>query len=171
MTEHELVEIDGVQESGLSRRSFLKLGMGTLGALAAVEIGGAGFMFLRARSQEGELGEMITAGKVENFPVGSVTEFPGAHFFLVRAPDGGFLALHSRCPHLGCIVTWEPDQDQFLCPCHASSFDRYGNFESPPVPRALDTFSVTIRGDQVLVDTAHVTQRDVFSPDQLAYAQ
>jgi cytochrome b6-f complex iron-sulfur subunit len=171
MKEHELVEIDDVPETGLSRRSFLKLGMGALGALAAVEIGGAGFMFLRARSQEGELGEVITAGKVDSFPAGSVTEFPGAHFFLVRASDGGFLALHSRCPHLGCIVTWEPEKDQFLCPCHASSFDRYGDFDSPPVPRALDTFAVTVKDGQVLVDTAQLTQRDEFSPDQLAYAQ
>jgi cytochrome b6-f complex iron-sulfur subunit len=171
MTEHELVEMDDGQESGLSRRRFLKLGMGALGALAAVEIGGAGFMFLRARSQEGELGEVITAGKVDSFPAGSVTEFPAAHFFLVRTSDGGFLALHSRCPHLGCIVTWEPESDQFLCPCHASSFDRYGNFDSPPVPRALDTFAVAISEGHVLVDTAHLTQRDAFSPDQLVYTR
>lgn len=171
MKEQELVEIDEAQDSGLSRRSFLKMGMGALGALAALEIGGAGFMFLRARSQEGELGEVITAGEVDSFPAGSVTEFAGAQFFLVRAPDGGFLALHSRCPHLGCIVTWEPDQDQFLCPCHASAFDRYGDFESPPVPRALDTFAVEIKEGQVLVDTAHLAQRDAYSPDQLAYAR
>lgn len=171
MKEHELVEIDEGPEPGLSRRSFLKMGMGALGALAALEIGGAGFMFLRARSQEGELGEMIAAGEVDSFPAGSVTEFPGAHFFLVRAPDGGFLAVHSRCPHLGCIVTWEAEEGQFLCPCHASSFDMYGNFESPPVPRALDTFAVEIKEGQVLVDTAHLTQRDAFSPDQLVYAR
>ena len=43
---------------GLSRRSFMKMGMGALASLALIEMGGAGFLFLRARSMEGEYGAL-----------------------------------------------------------------------------------------------------------------
>jgi cytochrome b6-f complex iron-sulfur subunit len=154
----------------LGRRNFLKMGMGALSVLAALEVGGVSFFFLQARMQEGESGGVVTAGQVEGFPTGSVTEFPAEGFFLVRSQDGGFLAVDRRCPHLGCIVEWVPEKNHFLCPCHASTFDFHGNFENPPVPRPLDTFAVQIKDTKVIVDTSRKRQRQDFSPEQLAYA-
>lgn len=156
-------------EDTLPRRDFLKLGLGTLGALAALELGGAGLLYLQPRHNTEEFGGVVTAGSVDSFPSGSVTEFPTGRFFLVRVEDGGFLAVHSRCPHLGCTVNWMAVQDEFHCPCHASSFDAFGNFKKQPVPRALDIFPVTIDEDTVLVDTSRLQQRSRFSPDQLVY--
>ena len=158
----------GPQELG--RRNFLKMGMGALSVLAALEIGGVSFSFLQARIQEGGSGGVVTAGKVAGFPIGSVTEFPTESFFLVRSPDGGFLAVDRRCSHLGCIVEWVPEKNHFLCPCHASTFDFHGDFENPPVPRPLDTFAVQIKDTKVIVDTSRRMRRQDFSPEQLAYA-
>ena len=154
----------------LSRRDFLKLGVGALSALALLEVGGASLMFLQPRSLDGEFGGQVIAGLVESFPVGSVVEFPDGRFYLIHAPDGGFLAVYRRCTHLGCTVSWEPEQNRFFCPCHASSFDIVGDVENPPAPRALDTFPVTIDAGQVVVDTATIQTRDNFTPDQLVYA-
>ena len=81
----------------LSRRGFLRLGVGALGALALVEAGGVGFVFLRARSLEGEYGGLVTAGAIDDFQPGSVTEFEHERFFLIRAPDGGF-EVRARLP-------------------------------------------------------------------------
>jgi len=154
----------------LSRRSFLKTGIGVLSTLAAIEIGAAGILFLRSRSLEEGAGGVVTAGAVDSFSPGSVTEFPDAGFFLIRSPDGGFMAVSQRCPHLGCTVEWLADRNRFLCPCHASSFDFFGNFESPPVPRPLDTFAVQIEETTVKVDTSRPQRRESFIPEQLAYA-
>ena len=154
----------------LPRRNFIKLGLGALGALAVLELGGASLLYLQPRNTTEEFGGVVTAGSLDSFPSGSVTEFPTARFFLVRVEDGGFLAVHNRCPHLGCTVNWTPDQDGFHCPCHASSFDLYGNFKKQPVPRALDIFQVSIDDGTVLVDTSRMQQRPQFSPDQLVYA-
>ena len=126
-------------------------------------------MFLRARSLEGKYGGTMTAGGVEEFQPGSVTEFEDGNFFLVRSSDGGFLAIYRRCPHLGCSVKWVEEKERFYCPCHASSFDENGDFISQPVPRALDSFSVKIEDEQVLVDTSKTIQRERFSPDELVY--
>jgi cytochrome b6-f complex iron-sulfur subunit len=154
----------------MTRRNFLKLGMGTLGALAALEAGGIAMLYLRSHGLDGAFGSIITAGRVEDFPEGSVTEFPDERFFLVRAAEGGFLAVHSRCPHLGCNVMWVPEKAEFLCPCHAAKFSLYGDHGKPPVSRALDTFAVTIKNGLVHVDTTELSQRDAFEPEQLVHA-
>jgi cytochrome b6-f complex iron-sulfur subunit len=156
--------------SKLSRRDFLKMGIGTLSALAVLEVGGASLLFMQPRTLEGAFGGIVNAGAVDSFPVGSVVEFPDGRFFLVRSHDGGFLAAYQRCTHLGCSVTWEADKSRFFCPCHASSFDIHGDVENPPAPRALDTFPVTIDDGQLLVDTGQALSRDTFEPEQLVYA-
>jgi cytochrome b6-f complex iron-sulfur subunit len=154
----------------MSRRDFLGLGLSVLGAIALVEVGGASALFLQSRSKEGKFGSIITAGAVDSFQPGSVTEFTDGRFFLVRSTEGGFLAVHTRCPHLGCTVMWVPENNSFLCPCHASHFDAYGNFEGPPVPRPLDMFAVVIEEGLVKVDTTHLHQRQNFTSDQLVFA-
>lgn len=158
------------ETADITRRNFLKLGMSGLGMLAALEVGGASLIYLRSHSLQGVFGSVITAGRADAFPNGSVTEFPDARFFLVRADDGGYMAVHTRCPHLGCTVVWVEEKQEFLCPCHASTFDKHGDHGGPPVSRALDMFPVRIKDGLVLVDTTEKTQREAFSPDQLTYA-
>lgn len=157
-------------DSQMSRRNFLKLGAAALGALAVLEITAAGLMFLQPRSLEGEFGGVVTAGPVNSFPPGSITEFPAGRFFLIRADDGGFLAVYRRCTHLGCSVSWDPGLNQFVCPCHGSHFDELGDVLNPPAPRALDTFHVIIENGVVKVDTSKPRTREEFESSQLVYA-
>ena len=53
-----------------------------------------------------------------------------------RARNGDaedFIALSSTCPHLGCQVRWEGQNDRFFCPCHSGVFDPAGvATEGPP---------------------------------------
>lgn len=160
----------GQDPQPLTRRNFVRIGIGALGTLSLLEVVGASALFLRARSLEGKYGGLVVAGQVDSFPPGSVTEFPEGRFFLIRAQDGGFIALHSRCPHLGCAVHWSGQENRFLCPCHASSFDGYGNFESPPVSRPLDAFPLVIEETMIRVDTAKLQRRTSFEQEQLTYA-
>ena len=157
-------------ETAVSRRSFLKYGLGALGAAALLELGGASLLYLRPQETAVSFGKVINAGPVDAFPIGSVTEFKNGRFFLIRGEDGGFLAIYRRCPHLGCTVHWQPDENEFHCPCHAATFDVHGDYSNPPVPRPLDTFTITITNEGVMVDTAAIQQREQFEPEQLAYA-
>lgn len=43
-----------------------------------------------------------------------------------------FLALSSVCPHLGCRVHWEPQNNRFFCPCHLGAFDPEGRPTAGP---------------------------------------
>jgi cytochrome b6-f complex iron-sulfur subunit len=162
--------MDKEETPQISRRGFLKAGVGLLSTLALLEMGGGGLLFLRARSLEGQYGGLVTAGAVDEFPPGSVTEFQDGHFFLVRAAEGGFLAVHSRCTHLGCTVNWVPAEGRFLCPCHAAAFDFYGTDEGPPVPRPLDLFPIEFKDELVRVDTSQPQRRESFDTAQLIYA-
>jgi cytochrome b6-f complex iron-sulfur subunit len=140
-------------ENTLSRRDFLNIAWGAAGALALVEAGGVVLSFFSPRVVEGEFGGVIDAGAVASFPAGSVTLFTQGRFYLVRMPDGGFLALYRKCTHLGCAVPWNPAEGRFVCPCHASAFETDGQVINPPAPRPLDRFVVTIVDGMVKVDT------------------
>ena len=161
-------KISGEPEN-ISRRNFLQGSLKALTALAAIELGAAGLLFLRARSLDGEYGGIMTVGKVEDFTPGSVVEYEDGNFFLVRVEDGGFMAVYRRCPHLGCTVQWVAKKQKFFCPCHAASFDPYGEFENQPVARALDTFKVFFEDDMVKVDTSQMRTREHHSAQDISY--
>ncbi len=49
--------------------------------------------------------------------------------------------LHERsavCPHLGCIVSWNSLEKTWDCPCHGSSYDRYGRVIIGPANSDLE---------------------------------
>jgi len=153
-----------------NRRDFLKLAWGTLGGLAALEIGGITLAYMQPRLAEGEFGSLITAGAVDDFPPGSVTPIVNGRFYLSRLEDGGFLALYQRCTHLGCSVPWNQAEGRFICPCHNSQFTVEGDVLNPPAPRPLDIFPILIEDGLVKVDTSKPIVRDQFDPSQVTYA-
>jgi cytochrome b6-f complex iron-sulfur subunit len=152
------------------RRSFLSKVWLVLGGVALAEVVWIAVSFLRPRRHRAGAGDgtaLIVAGPVERFDPDSVTAFREGKFYLVRLEDGGFLALHRRCTHLGCTVPWIADDHRFACPCHASVFDIRGDVLSPPAPRALDLFAVRIENGIVKVDTSRPIRRDSFEPGQV----
>lgn len=151
----------------ISRRSFMKLALSLLGTIASIEIVGMSLAYLKSRSDENTVGGIVMTGAIDDFAPDSVTAFEKDGFFLIRDEQGDFLAVHRRCPHLGCNVIWQPEKDQFVCPCHASNFDNYGIYESAPVPRPLDTLEVKIEDAYVYVNTSLVSSRENFDPSQM----
>ena len=37
-----------------------------------------------------------------------------------------------NCPHMGCRLEWNPDEESYDCPCHGSRFDREGRLIDGP---------------------------------------
>ena len=152
------------------RRSFLSRILLALGGLAGLEAAWIAATFLGPRREgtsSGEGADIHVTGPVERFEPGSVTAFREGEFYLARLQDGGFLALHRKCTHLGCTVPWLADEQRFACPCHASAFDIRGDVLSAPAARALDLFPVRIENGLVKVDTTKPIRRDAFDSRQV----
>lgn len=43
-----------------------------------------------------------------------------------------------RCRHLGCELTWNPDEDSWDCPCHGSRYSAEGELLDGPAQTALE---------------------------------
>lgn len=60
----------------------------------------------------------------------------GQKIVVTRLGDGetpeDFIALSSICPHLGCQVHWQGNNDRFFCPCHNGAFSSMGEPLSGP---------------------------------------
>lgn len=152
-----------------TRRGFLGtltfvLG-GAIAALASVPVLGGVLSPLR-RPKEADAVPPIPVGNVADFRVGvprrvelvravedAWSRSEGATVgaaWVTRRADGGFTALSTVCPHLGCGVNANA-QGGFSCPCHTSSFAPTGERLAGPAPRGLDALTVEVRGDTVLV--------------------
>ncbi|MDH3861454.1 MAG: ubiquinol-cytochrome c reductase iron-sulfur subunit [Gammaproteobacteria bacterium] len=155
------------------RRSFLARIAALFGGLALLEAGWIATSFFGARRRASAAPDKsveLIAGPIERFEPGSVTAFGEGHFYLARLEDGGFLALHRKCTHLGCTVPWSANEQRFSCPCHGSAFDIRGDVLSAPATRALDRFAVKIDNGVVKVDTSRPIRRAVFEVEQVARA-
>lgn len=161
-------DTDAPQEP--TRRDFLRVAWGASAWLAAGASGFVGLRFLSSRQVESDFGKVLRVGRVDDFEPGTVTPINNGRFFLVRAEDGGFLALYRKCTHLDCVVIWQEDQSRFYCPCHGSVFEEDGAVVNPPAPLPLMRFPIIIdeRG-RIDVDTGSLIERRHVSPDDYTY--
>lgn len=127
-------DVDAMHE-GDGRRGFLKnasrvamaAGLaGGYGGLAAV----AGRYLYPARTGE-VLWQFVC--EVTGLDVGDSIRYRGPSgetINITRTAREGtaddFIALSSTCPHLGCQVRWESQNNRFFCPCHNGVFDPTG---------------------------------------------
>lgn len=119
-------------ESG--RRGFLAQVIGGIGLLVsyAVFAGYAIAYLFPARPPQRV--RRLFVGRRDDFPEGATRSLvdPRARTLLIRADADGMKAFDTRCPHLGCKVHWEAENDRFFCPCHQGVFDRDGVAVSGP---------------------------------------
>lgn len=63
-----------------------------------------------------------------------------------------FVALSSRCMHLGCPVRYVSAAERFICPCHGGVYDFRGMVAGGPPVRPLDRFYTRLNQDTGLVE-------------------
>lgn len=133
------------------RRTFLGFLLASIGAFAAAALGWTMFRFL-SPVERGKEDSQVRISR-------DLVVVGGTHFFVyqgrpavvVQPRAGEFIALNAVCTHLGCIVKWLDDSQEFLCPCHAGRFAPTGQVLGGPPPRALDIYRVVLDGDDLLI--------------------
>ena len=62
-----------------------------------------------------------------------------------------YIAISTRCMHLGCPVRYTAAAQRFICPCHGGVYDFRGKVDGGPPVRPLDRFYTRVRDGQVEV--------------------
>ena len=57
--------------------------------------------------------------------------------------------LSLRCPHLGCTVRWDNEEQVLRCPCHGSRFDDRGAVLEGPAKEALAVYDSEMTGNRI----------------------
>lgn len=76
-------------------------------------------------------GEVASAEEIEPGS-GAVIRRGLTKVAVYREEDGTLMERSAVCPHLGCIVSWNPGEKTWDCPCHGSRFDCYGKVFNGP---------------------------------------
>lgn len=92
----------------------------------------------------------VRCGALTKFPVGSVTTFGDASFFLVR-DERGFLALSRWCRHLNGKLSYQPEHWRLWCSFHGATYDLRGTHTGhlPDIP-PLRMHPVTVDEDGIV---------------------
>lgn len=150
----------------ISRRDFIKgvtaLIGGTIGMLMGVPA--VGYLLGPALRKE-ENANSISLGPLDQFPVGipayfsiTDTQINGWErtakvigMYVVRKDDGSVRVFSDICTHLACLVTWHPDIQEYVSPCHDGHFEIDGFVTKGPPPRPLDEFETNIDDGNLFV--------------------
>lgn len=155
------------EEAVLSRRRLLNRVLVALAGLAASVVAVPIVAFLLSPLLKPAKQVWRDVGGVNDFKVGSTTlvsyqdpsPLPWAGqtaqtaAWLRRETSSQFIAFSVSCAHLGCPVTWLPDADIFLCPCHGGIYYANGNVAGGPPPRPLFRQQVRVQNGRVLLKT------------------
>jgi nitrite reductase/ring-hydroxylating ferredoxin subunit len=62
-----------------------------------------------------------------------------------------YVAISTRCAHLGCPVRYVQASQRFICPCHGGVYDFEGAVDGGPPVRPLDRFKTRVLNGRVQV--------------------
>lgn len=134
-----------------SRRKFLAVCLGGIGAAAAGLAAYPVFKYLSPQSTDSEKGRVTIPRAQVGVGQAHFFQFRGHPAVVLQKAPGVFVAFSAICTHLGCIVKWLPEKGEFLCPCHAGRYASDGEVLSGPPPKPLPTIPVALSGDNLLI--------------------
>lgn len=104
-----------------SRRQVLSLGRKALLVL------GVGSIYPVSRYLRGKENQLAVARIASSeMPLHINWQRLGQTRFWLRQGNDGVEAMWASCTHLGCEVSYDIEQRQWLCPCHGSHYNREG---------------------------------------------
>ena len=75
----------------------------------------------------------------EKLPLGhgGIVSYNGEKLGVYKDENSETFVVEPKCTHLGCELTFNPDEKSWDCPCHGSRFDYIGNLIDNPATKNL----------------------------------
>jgi Rieske Fe-S protein len=171
----------------VTRRRLMSGGVHAFGGIAAAAIGlpalgfALGPVFERQKARWADVGtpddfvdytyrpKVITveAGVGE---VGKTTVYVRKHNPDIDGPPkdsyDNFVAISTRCMHLGCPVRYIDASQRFVCPCHGGVYEFTGKVAGGPPVRPLDRFYTRVKHGRLEIGPRYSVNSELrrFSP-------
>ena len=150
-----------------TRRTFYSAVIAGLGGLmtAALAAPAAAYLLIRPKSQKQS--DFVPAADLATLTVGKPEEVvfrrtrvdgwrvlnEKSTAWVLRQDEQNVVAFAPQCTHLGCAYHWDEKENNFLCPCHTSTFSIDGKVLTGPAPRPLDRLVTKIDQGKILIGT------------------
>ena len=154
-----------LETPSMSRRQLLNFLTGAVVATTATGVLYPVTKFFIAPTEGGEDGSILAKDiKGDLIPPRQIlAESPGTRALVAGlAAEPTYLTIQSdgtlhpwgivdNCTHLGCTFPWNPNDNQFQCPCHGSRYDADGIVVRGPAPLPLKLVSVNLEGEYIRI--------------------
>lgn len=133
-------------EEEVTRREFVRYLTLASGGIAAASVGVAALTQLRTQAE----GEPTPVVALDDIPVAGtyLFSYPTDQdpAIIIRPTADELYGFSQRCTHLACVVYYEPDASELVCPCHGGHFDaRDGRNIAGPPDRPLNAIELEVR--------------------------
>lgn len=140
------------KDASVSRRRFIAASAaGVIGLTLAGAALWPIWEFLSPQTEGGEKAQVTIPRSQVGIGQAHFFQYRGRPAVVLQMRPGEFVALSAVCTHLGCIVNWRPEEQIFLCPCHAGKFSTTGEVLAGPPPSPLPSYPVTAKGDEIVI--------------------
>jgi menaquinol-cytochrome c reductase iron-sulfur subunit len=160
-------DMSASDKNQLTRRDFIKAALAGIGGLIGALVGlpSVAYLLSPALQVKAENDAQISLGALETYSIGVPTRFDFTRtnvngwertavsygLYVVRTSESEVRVFSDICTHLGCRVTWHPDIEHYISPCHDGHFNILGKNISGPPPRPLDEFVTKIENRDLLI--------------------
>lgn len=109
--------------------------------------------YMKPPAQAGVEVSSVNAGALTELPLDSarIIKFGTKPVILIRTASGDLKAFDATCTHLDCTVQYRADMGVIWCACHNGKYDLTGRNIAGPPPRPLESYRVTLQGEEILV--------------------
>ncbi len=137
-----------MEENKIGRREFLSKGFKGI-VIGSLALSSLDIVKLVARDKFEESEGTAKTINLSDYPelasVGGYA-FVSKNVIVIRVSRSKFIALNNICTHKKCDVDY--DGSSFECPCHGSTYDKYGKVTSGPATKNLKSYKTTYNPDE-----------------------